>query len=266
MVGKDSLIIKKGDKYSYPLFNPKVKFTPVMEEVLLTLQLLFILQFSSTFTECVGFLCSFLNRSPNAIGSALRALTNLELLDYYREGRGRVIELQLNHPFMESSLFRFFGLNSQAIKNMRSQEAGQGEGYTNPSFGFLPSFDEFDEFFVFLKNEEEKLDEEIAKYQEWLSWVEGMQSLVDLEQNSNRSDDFEENPIQVFAEEIISRIKSTQKKYSHSLTNKELKGIILDTFMDNQRIPPWIDESYLHPLSTMLDDNLREWYRANETK
>ncbi len=106
-----SLILKTGLKYSFPEFNSMIKFTVVMEEVLYTLITFFFLSGESKLPNVVDDLIQALDRSPNAIGTSLKSLEKLDLISYYREGKYRTVELNLENEFLKSVIVRFFGFS-----------------------------------------------------------------------------------------------------------------------------------------------------------
>ncbi len=253
---QNNLVLTEVDEYRFAELNMNVKFTPVMEEVLLTLQLLFILNFTCKFVNIVGFLCRFLDRSPNAIGSSLKSLANLGLITYYRSGRRRVVDLQLDHPFLSSALFRFFGFNAW-LANKLDSEDGCSDDH---SFGFLPSAENVPKFLTFLQLKERTVDKSIAEYQEWFEWVKKIKRTIAYAKDSKReeSDDYDDNSLQLFSEEVVSRINQVEITRANDLNDKELIEIILSVFTDYQELPPWLDESSIGPHSLMVDDFILE--------
>ena len=261
MEEKRSLILSEGDNYGFPELNCKIKLTPVMEEVLWTLQVLFLLLFTTSFTNIVKFLCKLLNRSPNAIGSTLQSLANLGLLDYYRSGRKRVVTLHLDHPYLTSSLFRFFGFNDWLLDQDYSAPYNE-----QGCFGFLPSEKNVQKFCSFLQQKEQKLDEKITNYQESLDWIEKIKQTI-ATADIVLLEDFEEaieHPIHLFSEEIVTRIKQAEVPRANHLAVEELADIILSVFADFREEPPWIDESYLHQHAFWKGDQQLERLHADK--
>ncbi len=253
---QNNLVLTEGDEYRFTELNMNVKFTPVMEEVLLTLQLLFILNFTCKFVNIVGFLCRFLDRSPNAIGSSLKSLADLGLIAYYRSGRRRVVDLQLDHPFLSSALFRFFGFNAWLVNELDNEDGCSDDH----SFGFLPSVENVPKFLAFLQLKERTVDKSIAKHQEWFEWVQKIERTIAYAKDptSKESEDYDDNSIQLFSEEVVSRIKQEEITQVNDLDIEELTEIILSIFTDYQELPPWLDESFIGPHSLMVDDFLQE--------
>lgn len=259
-----TLIITEGDEYSFARLNARLKFTPVMEEVLLALLVLFVLNLTPKFNSCISFLCVLLERSPNAIGSALQALADLELIAYYRSGRNRVVELQLSHPFLESALVRFFGFKEWHLGKQHPDEQKPVGG----SFGFLPCEELFTEFLTFLREEERRIDAQITEYKDWLVWVEETEETIRMPGEGSLPGSTEgEHPLQLFAEEVVSRIQRIEATRVNRLGGQELEEIIMEVLEDYKKVPPWIDVSFLHRQSTiMLDDFLREKFNESRTK
>ena len=257
---KKSLILMEGDRYSFAELNINVKLTPVMEEVLWTLQVLFILLFTSSFINIVKFLCRFLNRSPKAIGSTLQSLADLGLIDYYRSGRSRVVKLHFEHPFLASSLFRFFGFNTWLL----DQKSAISEG-DHHLFGFLPSEKNVQKFFAFLQLKEQQLDAKIADYQEWIDWVLKVEYTVTTAKDVlvEDSEETAEHPIHLFAEEIVSRIKQAEVPQVNHLDIIKLTNVILSVFADYREEPPWIDEAYLRQQAFLKGDEQLEGLYEN---
>ncbi len=258
-----SLVLLEGTSYFFPKLNPSIKFTPVMEEVLWLLQSFFILEYTPKLSGVVKKLCSLSDRSPNAIGSALKSLVELDLIDYYRVSRGRIIKLQLEHPFFSSALFRFFGCNEWVFTSTPTK--GLASGF---SLGFLPSRECLQPFISVIENETLKLDTSIATYHEWLNWAKTIKQEIAIATNStiNDVDVPADNPLHRFAEDIVSRLKKQQRNQTNNLTFDELVASITDTFIDFQEIPPWIDDASLHPQGKMMDDYLAEVFTNAQKK
>ena len=84
MSGLKSLVQK--NEFRTTKVYSKFKFTPVMEEVLLTLLVFFILSGNKIMKDVVSDLRRLLKRSPNSVGTALKMLSTLDIISYYREG------------------------------------------------------------------------------------------------------------------------------------------------------------------------------------
>ncbi len=175
---------------------------------------------------------------------------------YYRSGRRRVVDLQLDHPFLSSALFRFFGFNAWLANELDSEDGCSDDH----SFGFLPSAENVPKFLTFLQLKEQTVDKSIAEHQEWFEWLQKIERTIAYvkDSTSKESEDYEENSLQLFSEDVVSRIKKVEITRPNDLGVKELTEIILSVFTDYQELPPWFDESSIGSHSLMVDDFILE--------
>ncbi len=231
----DPLILKTSSKYSLPEFNSKVKFTSVMEEVLYTLLTFFILSGESKFTNVVNDLIGVLDRSQNAIGSALKSLEQLELLAYYRDGRFRTVELHLENDFLKSVTARFFGITD--FTSMKCKKLKQ------MLFGFYPILD-FERTMTMFQNETERLVLLVDDYQHLFDWVNKIEELERLAKITHSTDDtVDDNPILLFIDKIVCAIKYKKMQQTADLTFQELSEIVNEIVSEFQKIPPWSNDA-----------------------
>ena len=190
----------------------------------------------------------------------MQSLADLGLIDYYRSGRRRVVKLHLDHPFLASSLFRFFGFNAWLV-----DQKGMVKDADQQFFGFLPSERNVQKFYSFLEGKEQELDAKIAMYQEWLDWVQKIEQTVTTAKDVLvvDSEAASEHPIHLFAEEIVSRIRHEEVPRANQLDIRELTSIILSVFADNREEPPWVDEAYLQNRAFLKnDEQLEKFYES----
>ncbi len=231
----DFLILKTSSKYSLPEFNSKIKFTSVMEEVLYTLIVFFILSGESVFTNVVSDLIDVLDRSPNAIGSALKALDQLNLLAYYQDGKFRAVELHLENDFLKSITARFFGITN--FTKMKCKKLKQ------ILLGFYPILD-YERTMAMFQSETERLDLLVDNHQHMFDWVNKIENLEKLAKTTHSTDDYvDDNPILLFIDKVVSAIQFKQMQQTADPTFQELSEIVSEIVSELQEIPPWVEDA-----------------------
>ena len=228
-------IVEKND-FTTSKFNSKIKFSPVMEEVLLTLLVFFILNGNKIMKDVVSDLKRLLKRSPNSVGTALKTLSTLDIISYNREGHYRVVNLHIDNEFVKSLLTRFFGMHL-ITKNTSAEELIEKVN------GFYPMkiASEVTKNFQFGIR---IIEDQINKYQSWLDWHDSLKEATKLTSSSSKISDIisdENNLLTQFSQKIISKIEEKQGTQTAKLTSEEISKIISKIVQDHQKIPPWSD-------------------------
>ena len=173
-------ILEKSD-FTSSKFNSKIKFSPVMEEVLLTLLVFFILSGNKIMKDVVSDLQRLLKRSPNSVGTALKTLSTLDIISYYREGQYRVVNLHIDNEYVKSLLTRFFGMHL-ITQNTSAEELIEKVN------GFYPmkiASEVIKNFQYGIRI----IEDQINKYQSWLDWYESLKETTKLTSNSSKISD-----------------------------------------------------------------------------
>lgn len=240
-----------------PKFNSKVKFTPVMEEVLLCLLVFFVLSGETKMTNIVGKLSRLLNRSPNAIGSSLSSLAKLQLLLYNREGKGMTVMLLLGNKFLFSLLVRFFGLSNSFFENETIED------FLNINMGFIPLTNDCQKIIQCFQEKNSLLQSKINELQEWMNWINELKEIECLvitpenkEQLSSRNQ--QTNPFRQLSRKIVSQIKKRESEQIMPISVEQLTEIVNIFLQQNQVFPPWKNSLYLQQQRSPLLINLEE--------
>ena len=237
MTTQNPLIDKSGLEYSYPEFNSKVKFTAVMEEVLYTLLTFFFLSGKSKLTNVINDLIRVLDHTPKTIGSILKSLEKLDLINYYQDGRYRTVELQLDNDFLKSTIARFFGVadfTKTKCKKLRQK-----------LIGFYPIFDSEETLRMF-RNETQRLDDLIQEHQYLFSWIHKIEELEKLAKTTNSADGYPDgNPILLFIDRLVSAIYFQQSIQTSDLSGQQLTEIVTEIVEEFKEIPPWLDSAVI---------------------
>jgi len=230
MTEHESLIITSDDFFNR--FNSKYKFTPVMEETLIALMLLYVLNGTSKFTNIVADLVNLLDRSIESIGPTLNSLAKLDLISYYREGRYRTIRLHIENEFLESLLYRFFGSNISSDKTIYDSHIMQ-------VLNTIP-IRNASKAIAIVQERTKKVDKKILEYQDWLAWENELQKTEQWLKIPNMfsREDSDYNPYFQFIERINSAIK-THISQSVNFSFSDLNKIISNIISENQKLPPW---------------------------
>jgi len=245
---EEMLVIKSLDKLAVPIFNSEIKFTNVMEEVLYILLIFYILNGRSMMSKIVSACCRIMNRSHNAIGTALTDLAKLDLISYYRYGSGRIIKLHLPNPFMKSLIFRFFGINMEAFDNHKQFSIENIPG-------FIPSEENKQKAIDFFLQQNEKPKEESDDLSVWFEWINEIKCFEKAKNSSEKNSKLNHasDLIQQFNNQIISEVKNIESTRTDKINPEELSQIISRLLKKYQRIPPWLDTAVI---SGVIEPNL----------
>jgi DNA-binding transcriptional ArsR family regulator len=234
---------ERSSTFSDNKIRSQTKFTPVMEEVLLSLLVLFILSGEITRTQIVKKLCQLLGRSPNAVGSSLKALAELGLLTYGRQGRGMAATLSLENEFVLSLIIRFFGFRQEWL-----EFEDVDDFLTNP-IGFIPITSNYPEFIHLLEQKTTLLRSRLQEYQEWLNWLDKLKKLESFtDKNSKRTTltgESKTDPFHQLSQKIVSKIALIESRQVTPITKEQLTTLLTDLLKQEQDFPPWINSTYL---------------------
>ncbi len=204
-----------------------------MEEVLYTLITFFFLSGESKLPNVVDDLIQALDRSPNAIGTSLKSLEKLDLISYYREGKYRTVELNLENEFLKSVIVRFFGFSDYTKMKCKKLK--------RIIIGFYPILD-FDKMRVLFQAETKRLDSLLDDHQYLFDWIRKIEELERLAKTTYSVDDCAEgNPILLFIDQIVCLMKVQQEQQSSDLSFQELTEIVTEVVAEFKEIPPWLD-------------------------
>ncbi|MBD3190370.1 MAG: hypothetical protein GF308_06985 [Candidatus Heimdallarchaeota archaeon] len=257
----ESLIEEEATVFSLTKFNSRLKFTPVMEEVLLTLLFFVLLSGEIKFSKIGRELCQLLDRSPNAVGSALKALADLQLLAYYREGKGMTVKLHLDHPFLFSLLLRFFGLKQISEKHRATEDC------LAAPLGFVPTTRDYRAAIQTFHERNELLKAKRDEYRDWVKWAEQLQELERLATDKEEEKEVEEGqereaeescPFRRVSAKIVSRIDQQARKQVTSPSVEQLTTIVTELLAQKQACPPGEDGWYLRQQKSSLINELTE--------
>lgn len=243
------LILEPGTEFSLPIFNSKVKFTVVLEEVLYTLLTFFFLSGNLKLTNVVNDLINVLDRSDRAIGDALKTLKQLDLISYYQDGRYKTVVLHLENEFLKSTIARFFGVidftktNCQKLKRML--------------IGFYPILD-LKKTMAMFQDETKRLDDLIHEHKYLFDWIHKVEELESLAKTTNSIEDFPDgNPILSFIDQLVSAINFQQSIQTEDLTGLKVTEIVTEILEEFKEIPPWLDTAVIggsNPWVILEDD------------
>jgi len=229
----ESLLIKSSSSYSLPRLNTKIKFTPVMVEVLYIIVAFFFLSGQTIFSDVICDLIRLPQRSPNAIGTALKDLSNLGLIDYYRKGKGRLIELHLENVFLKSFFVRMFGLREYLHATSKESIILGFYPISNPQVSL-----------ELLEEGIQIVNTQLVNQKEWLNWLEELKAYEKLaKETSSVTDQAEFNPVLMFIDKLSSAIETKQKQQTETLSVNDLTTIVSEYVQDYQDLPPWLDEA-----------------------
>ncbi|MGC9778045.1 MAG: hypothetical protein HZR80_02250 [Candidatus Heimdallarchaeota archaeon] len=250
MATQNPLILKPDLEYFYPEFNSKVKFTAVMEEVLYTLLTFFFLSGKSKLTNVINDLINVLDHTPKTIGSTLKSLEQLDLINYYQDGRYRTVELNLENEFLKSAIARFFGVadfTKTKCKKLKQM-----------LIGFYPILD-FEEAMTMFRNETQRLDDLIHEHQYLFNWIHKVEVLERLAKTTNSVEGFGDgNPILMFIDQLVSAINFQQTIQTSDLSGQQLTEIVTEIVEEFKEIPPWLDSAVIGGFNpwVVLEDDL----------
>jgi len=229
MSAKKPLVYKRGDGYNLPVFDSSVKLIAVMEEVLYTLVVFFLVSGQLKLDFVLDDLIRVLDSSPNTVGRALKSLKEFGLISYYRMGRYRTVELRLGNDFLKSLLARFFGLWEFPCK-----------GKLHHKFvGFYPivGHTTIREKFRSETKRVTSLVEDQQGVVDWLEKVNQLERYAETTQSPEEDDD--QNPILQFIDQVSAAVKVQRTTQSHTLTPKELQAIVAEILPNFTEYPPW---------------------------
>ncbi|MFW9924927.1 MAG: hypothetical protein ACFFDW_16750 [Candidatus Thorarchaeota archaeon] len=228
----DNQIISMGKNLAQ-IFNSSLKFTPVMEEVLLALLVYFLLEGKSKLEKIIPDLQVLLQRSTNSLGSALKSLAESNFIKYYRDGKNRSIELNLENDFVVSLLVRFFG-----IVNVLDKKETK---LTYTLQGFFP-VESVEEIIKLFSEKEAAITLLISENKDCLSFYDELLSREEIGKQLMKIDleEFEESRVYtLFIDKFFSEISNKQSTQTATVSYKEIREI-LEKLIERERItPPW---------------------------
>ncbi|MHA1125530.1 MAG: hypothetical protein ACTSQX_07845 [Candidatus Heimdallarchaeota archaeon] len=228
----ESLLIKSNLLYSLSRFNTKIKFTPVMVEVLYIIVAFFFLSGQTKFSDVICDLIRLPQRSPNAIGTALKDFSKLGLIDYYRKGKGIIIELHIENDFLRTFLVRMFGIREYAFATSKESIILGFYPISNPQASL-----------ELLEEGIQIVNTQLTNQKVWLNWLEELKAYEKLaKETTSVTVQAEFNPILMFIDELSSAIETKQKQQTETLSVNDLTAIVSENVQDYQDLPPWLDE------------------------
>ncbi|MGC9778407.1 MAG: hypothetical protein HZR80_04135 [Candidatus Heimdallarchaeota archaeon] len=238
-ITNDQLVLKEGSEYSFPKFNTKIKFTAIMEKVLFTLLAFFFLSGEFKFVDVLSDLTSLLGHSIKTIRETLKSLAEMELINYTKAGKYRVVELNLKNAFLQSVLARFFGITDYSrIKCTELKRV---------LLGFYPIRD-FETTIDTFRKETERIDQLVEECQPLFDWVAEIESLEQLGKTTQSiHGTVEGNPILLFIDQVICNTKLQQSYQTADLSYDEITTIVNEILSEFERPIPWsdaVDERY----------------------
>jgi len=233
-LSENQLVLKEGSEYSFPKFNTKIKFTAIMEKVLFTLLAFFFLSGEFKFTDVLTDLTSLLGHSIKTIRETLKSLAEMELINYTKAGKYRVVLLNLKNAFLQSVLVRFFGITDYSrIKCTELKRV---------LLGFYPIRD-FEITIDTFRKETERIDQLIEKCQPIFDWVAEIETLEQLRKTTQSiHGPVEGNPILLFIDKVICDVVMQQSYQTADLTYDEIEVIVSKIISEFERPIPWSDE------------------------
>ena len=243
------LILNPGTEFSLPIFNSKIKFTVVIEEVLYTLLTFFFLSGNLKLTNVVNDLINVLDRSDRAIGDALKTLKQLDLISYYQDGRYKTVELHLENKYLKSAIARFFGVSGftktkcQKLKRML--------------IGFYHILD-IKKTMAMFRDETKRLDDLIHEHKYLFDWIHKVEEIESLAKITNSVEGFPDgNPILMFIDQLVSAINFQQSIQTEDLSGLKVTEIVTEILEEFKEIPPWLDTAVIggsNPWVILEDD------------
>ncbi len=247
MSENDSLILKPGCKYNFPEFNSKIKYSTNMENVLYTLFAFHILSGKINFSNVVEDLIAIHKLTPKTTGDTLKELNRLGVINYYKEGRGRTIKLDLDNTFLKSAYIRFFGITS--FSNIECEKLPQ------ILVGFHPLGD-VEKISRLYREETQHMDLLLDEEQYIFDWLDSISKLERIAKTTLSVDEpVDGNPLLTFIDSIISGLNFQQSIQSQTLSFDQIEEIVTNVVSESAQIPPWIDHNTkYHPMADIEEE------------
>ena len=213
-----------------------VKFTSAMEEVFVLLLLLCVIQNKWIGKGFVQPLIELADKTPKTVGITLQKLADLQLLDYYRDGKGQRIIVNLNNEYLQTQLISLFGYSKEESKKS-AIETFDIEGLFPSNLNFIKEITLLEEA---IKNTDQDIDDHLY----YLNWIDEQKNWVEKVKKLNL-DDLEEalnNPLYQFAEDLVTIFKREKPYRANGVTVQLQRKIILERLETEQVAIPWLSQ------------------------
>lgn len=205
----------------------------------------------------VGVINDFIfssGHTAKTIGTGLRKLADLSLLDYTRVGQNKQINLNFEHEFIQSLLIRAFGF-------LPPKQPYNFDEFDLASSGFIPANLDFDGALDFFTSYELHLTSEIEQYNSWLAWIDNWNSWSEEVQQTDFDLLDSDNPLVSFTESLVYRFEQAASQSVNHPTVQEMSDIISKLLSEEQVIPPWISEIEFLSEKMKVDKDVLEWLK-----